>query len=160
VIDSHVITYSLKLLRDTVEEYHRDWRHPDLDPPSISDVYNLFPDQPTTLKPSHNWPDAWPQGDWPGVYLIYSDEFRLSYIGKSALLGVRLSHYFRYSAGPKSTCRIVHAWWRTKPTYVVTVAVLNSFEAPSLEEFLIPRLNPLENWRWSMLDPARFDCPE
>jgi hypothetical protein len=153
-------TYSLKLLLEAVDEYHRDWRHPDLSPPSVSEVYSLFPDQPSALNHYYRWPDAWPQGDWPGVYLIYSEEFRLTYIGKSTLLGARLSNYFRYVSGQKSACRIVHSGWRKRPAFVVTVAVKNSFEAPSLEEFLIPLLNPLENMRWSMLDPARFASPE
>ena len=39
----------------------------------------------------------------------------------------------------------MHSGWKTRPTYLATVALSESFEAAALEEYLIRRLNPAEN---------------
>ncbi len=71
---------------------------------------------------------------------------QLLYVGKSATLGYRLSSYFRWSAGKGSPCRIVHNAWKMRPTFIATIAVAESFEAAALEEYLIARVHPEENY--------------
>lgn len=70
---------------------------------------------------------------------------QLLYVGKSASLGRRLSNYFQWSAGRGSACRIVHAGWKTRPIFIATIAVAESFEAAAIEEYLIAKLHPEEN---------------
>ena len=73
---------------------------------------------------------------------------QLLYIGKASWLGRRLSTYFQYLTGRGSECKIVHSGWKTRPSYVATVALNKSFEAAALEEYLIGVLNPEENALW------------
>jgi GIY-YIG catalytic domain len=83
-----------------------------------------------------------------GCYAIYSQDGKLLYIGKASLnhtLGGRLDSYFmgvRSSApgAPKGN-------WNSPPKYIQTVQVNEPFEAPSLEEYLILKLQPCENAR-------------
>ena len=87
-----------------------------------------------------------PLADRAGVYLIFGARMQLLYVGKSPTLGTRLSSYFRWSAGKGTPCRVVHTAWKTRPMFVATIAVTESFEAAALEEYLIGRLHPEENY--------------
>ena len=98
----------------------------------------------------HDW-DAdgyWPNAGNQGVYAIFCDNKELLYIGKASLsgsLGARLSHYFvRNRNGIGAAIRSGHHWTRA-PRYVLTAAVSNPWEAPSLEEYLINKLQPADN---------------
>jgi excinuclease UvrABC nuclease subunit len=71
---------------------------------------------------------------------------QLLYVGKSATLGPRLNNYFRWSTGKESPCRIVHTVWKKRPMFVATIAVTESFEAAALEEYLIAKVHPEENY--------------
>ena len=74
---------------------------------------------------------------------------QLLYVGKASLLGRRLSTYFQYTEGRGSGCKVVHEdSWKTPPSFVATFALMESFEAAALEEYLIVRLNPQENSLW------------
>ncbi len=128
-----------------ITAFHEDWRHPRLPPLEFSGLYSLFPEETTAHPTAANCPDPWPLGDHAGVYLIFGSAMQLLYVGKSACLWRRLSHYFQYSAGRGSACRIVHAGWKTRPMFVATVAVAESFESAALEEYLIGRAHPQEN---------------
>ena len=73
---------------------------------------------------------------------------RLIYVGKASMgncLWNRLGAYF----GGRDECRVKHDAWKRPPQFVVTVAVPKSstWEAPALEEFLIQRLDPIDNVR-------------
>jgi hypothetical protein len=133
-------------IREAISSYHAKYRNANLVPPDISEAYALFPDsQHSGLR---IWPEPWPYVGRPGVYLIFGPREELLYIGKDAALGSRLGTYFQY--GEARGCRIVDvAAWKHQPTYVFTVALSETFEAPSLEEFLIARVNPLQNKLWS-----------
>lgn len=133
-------------IRETVDEFHDEWRHARLAPLAISEMYSLFPEESRSTPTTLNWPDNWPFAHQPGVYLVFGIGMQLLYVGKSRFLGQRLSNYFRWSAGPESPCRIVHTGWKTRPMFVATIAVAESFEAAALEEFLIARLHPEENF--------------
>ena len=66
----------------------------------------------------------------------------LLYVGKASMwnsLEKRLASYFTYETDKKSCKVIKHETWSKRPCYVVTIAVPEgcSFEAPTLEEFLI-----------------------
>jgi hypothetical protein len=131
---------------DAVTTFHTDWRHPRLAPLEYSDVYSLFPQETSNTPTNANWPDNWPLADRAGVYLIFGARMQLLYVGKSPTLGTRLSSYFRWSAGKGTPCRVVHTAWKTRPMFVATIAVTESFEAAALEEYLIGRLHPEENY--------------
>ena len=107
----------------------------------ISDCYDL----------KSNWPDVWPRCDKAGVYAIFNRNKKLLYVGKasqSSCIGVRLSSYFRYEKGAKGkgpcTTHPDHEW-TSAPRYVLAIAVGEAHQAPSLEEYLIEKLEPIDN---------------
>jgi excinuclease UvrABC nuclease subunit len=83
------------------------------------------------------------------VYAFLDEQGMLLYVGKASFrnsIAARLSTYCMFEAGKGTPCRLNHQW-KTKPRYVVTVAVPEEtrFEASAVEEFLITRLEPPEN---------------
>jgi outer membrane cobalamin receptor len=107
-----------------------------------SGIYGLDHEHGRLHGADHEWPEDWPHHDKPGVYLVFDAEMKLLYIGVSHWLSVRLEKHFKY--GPDESCRI-EGTWSSRPAYVLTVAVSEPFEAPSLEAFLIAELNPSDN---------------
>jgi hypothetical protein len=142
--------------------FHAEWGHPRLAPLEYSEVYSLYPLETIETPSRANWPDLWPLADRPGVYLILGPKMHLLHVGKSGTLGRRLSNYFRWSAGKGSPCRVVHTGWETRPMFVATIAVAESFEAAALEEYLIARVRPEENCLgWQNLMPnLKFACKD
>jgi len=70
---------------------------------------------------------------------------QLSYIGKTFDFGWRLSQHFKWSEGRgKGVCQ-PQGTWKIRPMFLATLPVIESFEAPGLEEFLISKLNPPDN---------------
>tara|TARA_R110002124_G_scaffold86074_1_gene222851 strand:+ start:174 stop:608 length:435 start_codon:yes stop_codon:yes gene_type:complete len=133
---------SLEAIKGEIENYHQNYRHPSLTPPSISEVYRLFPDE-QSKDSEYAWPSTWPNNSLPGVYFIFDENLSLLYIGKAKNLGRRLSSYFTY-AGDRS-CRVKETDWRVKPHFLVTASIGKFFEAPSLEEYLIEAFKPSHN---------------
>jgi hypothetical protein len=130
---------------NTVDQFHREWRHPRLEPLVCSALYSLFPEKTIDMPTVLNWPSQWPNDDRPGVYMIFGAERQLLYVGKSQWIGRRLSSYFTWSNGRNSGCRVVHSSWRTEPMFVATIPVAESFEGAAVEEFLIAKMNSEEN---------------
>lgn len=135
-------------IRDRIDTYHRTYRHPSLIEPQVSGLYSLFPHERPGSSHELCWPKTWPNADRPGVYLIFSKELELLYIGKAAVIGSRLGVYFQYDHDGLRGCKVVHDW-SVPPALVVTVALGEAFEAPSLEEYLITELNPPDNKTWT-----------
>lgn len=143
----------LETAQNAVSEYHDTYRHPNLATLQVQGLYELFP--AAGSQAPLRWPGPWPYVDQPGVYLIFDAELKLLYVGKDARLGRRLGTYFQYQAGRGTTCRIVDALaWGSQPAFVATVAVSKTFEAPSLEEYLIAKLRPSLNKLWATRDGA------
>ena len=111
-----------------------------------SEVYSLFPQETLDTPTRANWPDIWPLAERPGVYLVFGATMQLLYVDKSGTLGRRLSNYFRWSEGKGSSCRVVHTVWKTRPMFVATIAVAEPFEAAALEEYIIAKVHPEENY--------------
>jgi hypothetical protein len=132
-------------LIDSAHEYQTHWRHQDLTAfAPISEVYSLFPEEP---KPTLGWPSTWPNHDRHGVYFVFYADMRLSYVGKASHrhIGNRLSKHFVYD--DKGGCRIYSSGgWKERPTFVASIVMEHAFEAPALEEFLIAKLNPPDNF--------------
>lgn len=133
---------------EAISHYHETYRHPNLQRPEVSGIYSLFPEEVCSVAAQYRWPDSWPNADRPGVYFIFGPSMELLYVGKAAWLGRRLGDYFKWLAGRGSGCRIVHGGWKTRPAFLATAALSESFEAPALEEYLIPRVKPAENGLW------------
>lgn len=73
----------------------------------------------------------------PGGYILFSENGELLYVGKAShakSIGSRLVR-FRYKESE----------WPTRPAFVRIIEVPDAFEAPSLEEFLISKLQPRFN---------------
>jgi len=114
--------------------------------------YGITPAFPTS--PLWNIEDGYrrnlqfPDAGATGCYAIYSKDGDLLYIGKASLshtLGARLYSYFTgirspVPGNPKGD-------WKKPPKYIQTIKVNEPFEAPSLEEFLILKLQPFNNVR-------------
>ena len=129
---------------EAIDAYHDNYRHPRLPRPAISEPYALFPEDPASAHAQHKWPDTWPHNERPGVYLIFGSDMQLLYVGKATQIGSRLGAYFQYEKDTRG-CRIAHTTWRTRPMFVVTVALEKPFEASALEAYLIGELQPTEN---------------
>ena len=95
-------------------------------------VPNFSTSDPWDIETGHrdNWqfPDTAPAG----CYAIYAGDGELLYIGKA---WTRPEH------------------WTKPPKYIQAIKVHESFEASSLEEYLIQKLRPRDNAR--MIEPAR-----
>ena len=143
----------LEQVKQALEQYKAKYRRSDLPDLNMSGLYALFPDEVQTAGDvAYRWNDQWPNSDEAGVYFIFGSSGRLLYIGKASMnhyMGGRLSNYFGCDKATKA-CRIVHEnGWSERPMYVATVAVPRgmNFEAPALEEYLIGRLEPVDNVR-------------
>ena len=100
-----------------ISAYHTEWGQPRLVPLQTSGIYALFPDEATSVRFDARWPDAWPLGDRPGVYLIFGPEMQLLYVGQTRWLAARLNTHFRPQSGPGRACRVVNPYWRSRPTF-------------------------------------------
>lgn len=125
--------------------YHETYRNPNLAQPSVSGIYQLFPNESDCEIALHRWPEIWPQNEKPGVYMVFDTYMRLLYVGKAAKLGQRLGAHFQYTKDGLKNCRIATGGWSTKPAFLITIALEKSFEASSMEEYLIAELQPLDN---------------
>lgn len=96
------------------------------------------------------WADSFPNAASAGCYFIFDHNDALLYIGKASLkstVGRRLSTYF-YTSTDGATIGLRHnGWGDAVPIRIRTLAVKHSYEAPSLEEFLIAKLKPSHNTR-------------
>jgi len=152
-----MIKESLEELRRKVDEYGRRYRHPDLDELELLGPYALSQDDTFVTDPKMRWDKQWPNSDRAGVYVIYSQDGTLLYIGKALHLGKRLANYFQYEfpVTKDKRCRVIPEWKPT-PMYVCTIAVpqKSRFEACALEEYLIneskpkPRINVRVDPHW------------
>ncbi len=107
---------------------------------ALSDRYALNADGPDK---------EFPEAKATGCYFIFDTEDRLLYIGKASLkstIGRRLSTYFRWGVGG---LKLQHSGWSEgkEPTFVRAVSVAEPYQAASLEEYLIDRLQPSQNTR-------------
>lgn len=127
-----------------IKEYQYRYRNPLLKEFDISPIYDLFPDE-NTDKNFQKWSEKYHHNGRYGVYLILNDKYEVLYVGESSNIGKRLGDYFG-SCEDKS-CFIKHNTWRDKPRYICTIAVENNlwFERLSLEEYLIYKIQPIDN---------------
>lgn len=139
---------------EAIARYHSKYRNPLLPAPTVSGLYSLKPRDFAVSDSLMSWPHPWPSADKPGIYLILDGSERLLYIGKAAALGQRVSTYFRYATDGSKACVPYHSGWTTEPVYVVTVALMEKFEPPSLEEYLIGKFNPPDNKTWTSKSPV------
>jgi hypothetical protein len=131
-----------------LSRYNASFRHPSLRKLILSEFFALFPDESPGTAATLKWPDPWPNGDKPGVYLVFGSGLELLYVGKAWNLNSRVSSYFRYASDGSRRCELRHP--RThRPALVATIAVDEDkfFEAAGLEEYLIETLRPLDNAR-------------
>lgn len=139
----------LKELEAALTKY-RKYRHPGLAELERSDLYALLPEEGEPLA-TKCWDEVWPHSNRAGVYLIFTKNGELLYVGKASVIGHRLSSYFQYlhPRGTGNACEIIHSWSEPGPMYIATVAVPDDskFEAASLEEYLIKELRPSDNVR-------------
>ena len=89
---------------------------------------------------------SFPNADRPGCYTFFDAAGTLLYIGKASCgstIGIRADTYFKWrddrleptgSSGWTGTANVLH-----------TIPVHEAHQAPSLEEYLIEKLNPPEN---------------
>jgi hypothetical protein len=101
----------------------------------MSEIYHLT---------AENWRNPIPFIHHAGCYFFYSEDGTLLYVGKASTgndLAGRVTRYFKTSPnfGP------VHEGWSKTPYYLQTLKVSDPHQAPSLEEFLIHKLQPPDN---------------
>jgi len=147
-----LISESLERLTRKVEQYDNTFRNPNLSKLELLGPYCLFPDDETPIADaSIRWDQEWPNSRRAGVYIIFSKDGTLLYVGKAWFIGRRLADYFRNELPltKDRKCRVLHDGWTSTPMYVVTVAAPKDsrFEAAGLEEYLITELKPCDNLR-------------
>jgi hypothetical protein len=120
-------------LRGALSEYHQVWRHPSLKELKVSETYDI----------ENDFKKCYPGDGRPGCYVFLDQSYNIIYVGKSGSLGPRIHSYFLSYREHKRL--IFRDSWSVTPRYIVCVEVKESFEAPSLEEFLIQRLKPPAN---------------
>ena len=87
---------------------------------------------------------SWPCCEKAGVYLILSEDNEVIYVGQSLCFGSRFYQYFQDDNG---TCVVRSPYWTKKPHALVALEAPKDrkYERLSLEEFLIQRLQPVDN---------------
>lgn len=123
-----------------VAEYDLRYRHHCLYRLELSEPYDLIEDWDANK--------SWPHAGEPGVYSIYDERWTLLYIGKASLnagMGSRLSAHMPGTSDTPFAVTEADGWGEFVPRYIITVPVEEAFESPSLEEYLIGRLNPPTN---------------
>ena len=139
----------LKIKR-AIEGYCKEFRRNDLPPLQVLEgLYDLFPDRGGRLDAVFAWPSTYKQNG-AGVYCLFDARGALLYIGKASMgsnLGFRLNKYFQYQKDGSKNCRFIKEDWLVEPEYLMTIEVPRGieFEAASLEEYLIRKLNPPQN---------------
>ncbi len=134
----------LKELLTALDYYRANFRGPKMPPLELSNFYDLFPGTDEA-----ECEDRWPNVYSPGVYLIFDVNKRVIYIGKASMnswFGARLGTYFKL--GPDKSCVVLDAdKWNGDPRFVAVIPMQEDFrfEAPALEEFLITKLQPIDN---------------
>lgn len=88
---------------------------------------------------------TWPNNGFPGVYLFADDNDKVVYIGKASKnISVRLGEYWRKGpSGETESCS-----WKSEDVrfvYTIGLPVDRFFEASSIEEYLISKVNPERN---------------
>jgi len=118
----------------------------------LSGIYDLKPhlSAVTSVEVQSDWWDAWPNADRKGVYALFGSQLDLIYIGKVSMkntIGARLSGYFINDN--EGICKLKDSRIANDPRYISTAAFPDdiAFFSAALEEFLIAKLNPINNQR-------------
>jgi len=125
----------MRKVGEEVERYCSTYWHPDRPKPVVNAVEGR----------DRNWWGT-PRAKRPGVYVLYSADGKLGYIGKASLratMGNRLYDHFEGGRGTPGRLN-------DRTQYVQFIEVSEAHLAPSLEECLIGRLNP----PWNNLGPS------
>lgn len=124
--------YTIKDLERAVARINSDFPRPGI-VLSLSKPYDL----------GTSFGRYYPGYDRPGVYVMLNEAYEVLYVGKSSAgLGGRLGNYFKRG---KSRREGMAKWPEFDPVrYLVTLKLPKRrfFEAPSIEEFLIWKLQP------------------
>ncbi|MBD5295989.1 MAG: GIY-YIG nuclease family protein [Bacteroides sp.] len=123
------------LIKAYNDEYHTEFEP--------MQKYDLFPENDET----YGFKQQWPGNGKAGVYLILDKDQQVIYVGQTSSFGSRFYQYFK-PAG--DLCIIRSSFWEGAPRYIVAIPVPNQdkkYERLSLEEYLIEKLNPIDNTR-------------
>jgi hypothetical protein len=124
----------IKVLKEFQEKYPR---------PGIPDLLKLIKG-PYHADEGNQLNNYWQDFDYPGVYLIFSKDHELLYVGMSTVsIGSRLNAFFGSLIQPKNP-----QWLQDKDKtagYVLILAIDKNhrFEAPAIEDYIGCRLNNL-----------------
>jgi len=78
---------NLRAVQPALDAYHIRYRNPKLNSLLASKPYALFPDTESVAHVglAGRWPDYWPNGGCPGVYLFLDTDLDVLYVGKTSL---------------------------------------------------------------------------
>lgn len=130
---------SLTNAQKLIEEYNRSYGTSFI----TSEPYRLFPDEDGVCEFKDQ---SWPCNGHAGVYLILANDGELLYVGQTLSFGYRFYQYFKDDNG---TCVVRSSNWSKEPVAIVAVAADDDkkYERLSLEEYLIQKLQPIDNVR-------------
>ena len=112
-------------LRATVNRYSAEHRHPGRPQFVVHEPHTMASWEGTDVSFK------------PGCYALYSSDGELLYVGKASNMKSVGSRLVRFRYNPPK--------WDPTPEIVQIIEVIEPFEAPSLEEFLIAELQPRFN---------------
>jgi len=135
-------------LQSEFERYCASMRGSTMPKLKLSGLYDLYPSSDDTPCEYH-WPEDWPFVCSPGVYFVFDAEMQVLYIGKASMnswFGARLSTYFKVGADKECVVKNPGSW-NGVPRFVAVIPMEDEFkfEAPGLEEYLIAKLDPIDN---------------
>lgn len=133
-------------VKAVLKNYDQLYRNPNLPRLELSGLYSLHPERQGSIDTPYQWPGPYPNADYAGVYVIFSSDMKLIYVGVASNINSGVSRYFRYSADGNRCCELRDNW-DIEPIYIATIGIADKtfFEAYALEQYLIFEFKPPVN---------------
>lgn len=129
---------SLQLINEALSEYNKRYN-------TSFNLLSKYPLFPKERECGYNV--SWPGNNHAGVYFVMTKDDEILYVGQSKNIGKRLNDHFPpQNKGLSKICTFKEKW-RKDPNYLYVATTPNDaiWERLSLEEFLIQKLNPIDN---------------
>ena len=135
-----MVEVTIQIIKKELDKYNCRYRTAFM----LSEKYSLFP-----KEGEYGYNDEWPGNKHAGVYFVIAQDGELLYVGESQQIGRRLyEHFPPICSSSSQECNIKETWHKQPYYLYVALAHDNAiWERLSLEEFLIQKLNPIDNDR-------------
>ena len=125
---------SVQIVKNHIENFQNQYLKDSVNIEVNSKLFDIYSEE--------DWSDSFPDATKAGVYVIFSKNMDVVYVGESVLLGKRLSDHFPGSV--KSGVKLKEGYWENDPQFILTASVSPEFFRIPLEVYLINEIN--EDW--------------